>query len=107
MPTKNPRKVKHKFFAIPTQEDGIRFPSKKEAEYYVQLKRRIDGGGVIFFLMQVPLHLPGGVKYIVDFLEFHDDGTVHFVDVKGFETKEFKLKKKLVESLYPITIEVV
>lgn len=95
---------KHKFRAIPTEVDGIRFPSKKEAAYYSKLKKRKD---VVFFLMQVPFHLPNNAKYVVDFVEFHTDDTVHFIDVKGYETKEFKLKKKWVESIYPVIIEVV
>ena len=97
----------HKFKAVPTVSDGIRFDSKKEARYYDELKLRMIGGEIVFFLRQVPFHLPGGVRYVVDFQEFHADGTVHFVDVKGMETAEFKMKKKIVEATYPITIEVV
>ena len=89
------------------QKDNIRFASKKEADYYEYLKERRDKGEVVFFLMQCPFHLPGGTKYIVDFIEFHSDGTVHFIDVKGFETDKFKLKKKWVESTYPVEVEVV
>lgn len=59
------------------------------------------------FLRQVPFHLPGGVKYVVVFQEFHADGTVHFVDVKGMETAQFKTKKRMVEATYPVDIEVV
>jgi len=99
--------IRHKYKAKPTEVDGIRFPSKKEARYYVELKLRVASGEVLFFLRQTPLHLPGNTKYVVDFQEFHADGTVHFVDVKGMETATFKLKKKQVEAIYPIEIEVV
>ena len=98
---------RHKYNAIRTEFDGIRFDSKKEASYYADLTLRQKAGEVTFFLRQVPLHLPGRVKYIVDFLEFHSNGEVHFVDVKGFETPEFKVKKRLVEAIYPVLIEVV
>lgn len=64
-------------------------------------------GEVIFFLRQVPFDLPGGTKYFADFQVFYADGTVSFVDVKGVSTQMFIMKKKQVESLYPITIEVV
>lgn len=98
----------HKYKAKPTVSDGIRFASKKEAKYYDDLKLRVKSGEVLLFLRQVPFHLPGSIRYVVDFQEFHSDGTVHFVDVKGYETSEFKSKKALVESLYsPIKIEVV
>jgi len=98
---------RHKFNAIRTEVDGIKFDSKKEAKYYVNLKLRKQSGEIVFFLRQVSIDLPGKVKYRVDFLEFHNDGTVHFVDVKGMETAMFKLKKKQVEALYPIEIELV
>lgn len=97
----------HKFHAQRTEYDGIRFDSKKEAQYYSQLKLRQKAGDVVFFLRQVPFDLPGGVKYRVDFQVFLQDGTVEFVDVKGMETKDFILKKKQVEALYPIKIKVV
>lgn len=97
----------HKFRAKPQDADGRRFPSKKEERYYQELKLRERAGEVVFHLWQVPFHLPGGVKYVVDFVEFYADGTVHFVDVKGHQTEQFKTKKRMVESLYPVEIEVV
>lgn len=100
-------KVRHKFGAKPTKIDDIRFDSKAEANYYRKLKMAVSSGELLFFLRQVPFHLPGGVKYVVDFQEFWADGEVKFTDVKGMETKEFITKKKLVESLYPIAINVV
>jgi len=97
---------RHKFNARPTVADGIRFDSKKEARYYHDLKLLQQVGEIVFFLRQVPFHLPGGVVYRCDFQEFHKDGTVRFVDVKGVQTKDFKAKKKMVEALYPVTIEI-
>jgi hypothetical protein len=98
---------RHKFFAKPCEVDGIKFPSQLEANYYRKLKIRQRAGDVVFFLRQVPFYLPGGVKYVCDFQEFRQDGTVHFIDVKGVETSSFIDKKKIVEALYPIEIEVV
>ena len=96
---------KHKFKAKQTEVNGIKFPSKKEALYYRQLLSRQRMGYVIFFLRQVSFNLPGNVKYRVDFQEFRSDGTIHFVDVKGYRTKEYIMKKKQVEALYPVVIE--
>lgn len=98
---------KHKYNAKKTDIDGIRFDSKKEAKYYQDLLLRQRAGEVIFFLRQTAFHLPGGVTYRVDFQEFHSDGTIHFVEIKGFETKDWIMKKKLVEALYPVEIEVI
>ncbi len=97
----------HKFSAKPTTVDNIRFDSKKEARYYADLKLLQKAGDIIFFLRQVSFHLPGGVRHVVDFQEFRRDGTVHFVEVKGFDTPQGKMKRKMVEAVYPIKIEVV
>ena len=88
-----------------TEVDGITFDSKREARFYQRLKEQRLGGLVLFWLRQVPFHLPGGVKYLVDFEVFMADGAVRFIDVKGVRTKEYRLKKRLVESLYPVMIE--
>ncbi len=96
--------TRHKFHAKPTELDGIKFASKKEAAYYSELLLRVRVGEVLFFLRQTPFHLPGGVKYVCDFTEFHSDGTVVFVDVKGMKTESYKAKKRMVEALYPIEI---
>ena len=99
--------MRHKYQAVPEVEDGIRFASRKEAAYYRRLKLQKSAGEVLVFLRQVPFHLPGGVRYVVDFVEFHADGNIRFVDVKGMMTATFKAKRKMVEDLYrPIKIEV-
>lgn len=94
----------HKFHAQRTEVDGITFASKKEARYYQQLLLAKKSGELLFFLRQTPFHLPGGVKYVCDFAEFWKSGEVRFVDVKGFATAQYKSKKLIVESLYPVKI---
>lgn len=96
---------RHKFRNIITEADGWKFSSKKEAKYYEALKLRKLAGEVLFFLRQVPFHLSGGVRYVADFLVFFVDGSCNVVDVKGMKTAMYILKKKLVESQYPILIE--
>lgn len=98
---------RHKYHAKRTEYDGRNYDSKAEARYARMLNMRVKAGEVLFYLWQVPFHLPGGTKYVVDFQEFHADGTVHFIDVKGVETEAFKIKKREVEALYPLKIEVV
>ena len=102
--TKWARKPKHKFKAVRIERDGIKFPSLKQGRYYDELQLKVKAGYVLFFLMEVPINLPGGVKYRCDFVEFHADGEVRFIDVKGYRTKEYIIKKKMVESLYPFKI---
>jgi hypothetical protein len=94
---------RHKFRAVPSESDGIWFGSKKERAYYNCLKTRLE---VLFFLRQVPFHLPGNARHVIDFVEFWTDGTVHIVEVKGRDLPMGRLKRKQVEAIYPITIEV-
>jgi hypothetical protein len=98
---------KHKYKATATIIDGIRFPSKLEANYYEILQRSLKYGGVKYFLRQVPFHLPGNTKYLLDFMVFFRDGSINYVEIKGYDTPLSKLKRKQVQSLYPIQIEVI
>lgn len=98
---------KHKFRAKPVIDDGARFPSKLEHAYYQKLQRDQKDGSVLFFLRQVPFHLVGGIKYVLDFMVFYSDGSIRFLDIKGMETAEFLMKKKMVEATFPVEIEVI
>lgn len=99
---------RHKYRVSPPEQreaDGIRFDSKKEKARYIELKRlRDETKEVVFFLRQVPFDLPGNVKYRVDFVVWWNDGGTTFEDVKGMRTAMYTMKKKQVESLYPVTI---
>jgi hypothetical protein len=99
--------ISHKFKAKAVNDDGHRFPSTLEWKYFKYLELLQKSGEVLFFLRQVPFHLPGGVKYVVDFQVFNSDCTVDFVDVKGMATETFKIKVKIVEDLYPVKIKIV
>ena len=98
---------RHKYNAKPNVVDGIRFDSQKEARRYVDNNLRVQSGELLFFLRQVPIHLPGKTKLVIDFVEFLADGTVEFVDTKGFQTEVFKLKKRQVEEIYPFELVIV
>lgn len=84
--------------------DGILFDSKAEAARWVELELLRRGGAVRFTLRQVPFHLPGGVRYVVDFAVFWADGSTTFEDVKGHVTELYRVKKRQVEALYPVKI---
>ena len=100
---------RHKFNAKQTTRtwnDGsvIKFPSKKEAREFDKCMMEISAGQLLFFLRQVPFHLPGNVTYRLDFMKFWRDGTITLVDAKGRRTKEYIRAKKQVEALYPVEI---
>lgn len=41
------------------------------------------------------------IDYVADYVLFYSDGRVEVIDIKGFETADFKIKKKLFEYKYP------
>ncbi len=95
----------HKYRAKPTEVDGIKFPSRKEARYFQNLLLARRSGELLFFMRQVPFYLPGGVRYICDFAELWRSGEARFVDCKGYKTPLYIVKKKIVEAIYaPIKI---
>lgn len=94
----------NKYRNVRTIIDGIPFASKKEAKRYCELKLLQQAGEVLYFLRQVPFHLPGNVKYLCDFYVFWKDGNIGIEDVKGKRTPSYIMKKKQVEFLYPVKI---
>lgn len=92
-----------------TEVDGYVFDSKKEAGRYQQLRLLEQAGEIFDLRMQVKYHCTVNGKkvctYIADFEYTTPDKKVHTEDVKGYRTKEYRLKKKLVEALFSTTIE--
>lgn len=104
---RGPWQARHKFNAIRVERDGRKFSSKAEASYHGWLQQEQAAGRLVFFLWQVPLHVPGHpgvIRLVLDFLEFWADGTITFTDVKGMQTEAFKLKRRQVQAAYPISI---
>ena len=100
-------KSRNKYNAKPTTIDGIRFDSKKEARVYQDLVLQWKAGQIRYFVRQVPIDLPGGVKMRVDFLVMHNDGHEQWLDAKGKATRDWLNKKKIAEAIYPIKIETI
>ena len=104
-------KKKSKYGNVKTTVDGIEFDSIKEADYYCQLKILKMAGEIKDFGLQEkyelqPMFKKDGVThrsitYAADFVIENNDGTTDVVDVKGFETQVFKIKRKLFEYKYP------
>jgi len=98
---------RNKYGAVKSKYNGLTFASKLELAYYKHLEKLKLDGLVSFFLFQVPLHLEGGIRNVVDFVVFYSDGRVEFVDTKGRDTPISKMKRKQVEARYPIEIKLV
>ncbi len=104
--------MKHKFGAKRCELDGMKFPSKLEAAYYKKLKELQKQGQILFFLRQVPFHLSGNTKYVLDFMVFYapngeELGNIEFVELKGMDTPMSILKIKQVQAIYGIDIKVI
>lgn len=96
--------------------DDIKFDSKKEANYYLKLKM-LQKTGVIKnlelqkeFILQPSFKLNNKtyrkIAYKADFSYVtDDDDKLHVVDVKGFKTDVYLLKKKMLAYKYGIEIE--
>ena len=107
------RRNGHKFNAVRTEVDGITFASKAEAKRYCELKLSVKAKRIAHLEHQpvFPL-IVNGVKvgkYVADFRyvvlpwDYEEPVTV-VEDVKGMKTPVYRLKKKLVEAQYGITI---
>ncbi len=95
---------KSKYRANKTSIDGHTFDSKKEAEYYCDLKNRLKANDIKGFCLQPTFILAKGLKYKADFIIFNNDGTQEIIDVKGFKTKEYIAKKKVFEDKFNLKI---
>jgi hypothetical protein len=100
-----------KYNAKKTVIDEITFDSKAEGEYYLILKEKLAKGEIIdldiqpCFILQEAFEKDGkkyrAIKYIADFEVMCPGEKVEIIDIKGFETPEFKIKRKLFENIYP------
>ena len=94
-------KARHKFRAVATIHDGRRFDSKREAAHAAHLDMCKRTGMLLHYHRQVPIELPGGNVYRVDFLCFWADRTCTYEEVKGMETQAWKIKERLLREAYP------
>lgn len=101
-----------KYGNVVTEYLGYTFHSKKEADYartLDQMKRaRKAEERVKEWFPQISLDIivegKKICKYIADFMVEYADGHIEYIDVKGFRTDVYKIKKKLVEAIYGIKI---
>jgi hypothetical protein len=117
--------AKSKYRAVPTEVDGIRFASKKEAKRYAELKL-LERAGKIFRLRLQPRFrlcpwttlregdgeaaaVPHLGYYVADFAYCNQKDCMcvygcQVEDAKGFKTPLYKWKKKHVELQYRLTV---
>lgn len=102
-----------KYGNVRTEVDGITFDSAREAREYAILKLLAQSGDITDLVLQprFPLQDSGTgavtglqrrpVVYVADFAYTDRQGRRVVVDVKGFRTKEYRIKVKLFRERYP------
>lgn len=99
-----------KYNAIPAEYNGIRYPSKHEAQTAQDLDLQVKAGEIDFYLRQVNFPLPG-CTYRADFVTFKairgiecpgwPNFIIKVVEAKGYPTQSWKMKQKLFKETYP------
>jgi hypothetical protein len=104
-------KRKSKYGNQPVTIDGVRFDSRREADRWCVLRLREKAGEISHLELQPKFYFiikgehvkyPSGRKafYKADFSYFEGNHRV-VEDAKGFKTDVYKLKKALIEKMYP------
>lgn len=100
---------KSKFSNVWTVADGIKFQSKREARRYQELKILEAAGKIedLEFQFNLPCTVNGIhiCDYRADFRYIDGDTGLSVIeDAKGFKTREYRIKKKLVKACLGINI---
>lgn len=99
-----------KYKSIKTTIDGITFHSKRESVYYSDYKLLEQSGEITHLELQpkYPIVINGKkiCTAIFDFRFREKDGRSRVIDVKGMDTPVSRLKRRMVEAMYPgVTVE--
>lgn len=106
LPTIQDKKAKSKYGAIKCEIDGFKFDSIMESRFYIHIKQLKQSGDILDFELQPVFELQEGfrrpsgkwmlpIKYVADYRVTDNNNNETIVDVKGLETKDFLLKKKM------------
>lgn len=105
-----------KYNACSVVHDGQRYHSKGEFGFKLYLDLLIAQGLVDWYTRQVPFYMPGGKKYVCDFLVtmsikpgkvYRSADVTRIVDVKGHLTKESASKISVIQSTHRMHVELV
>lgn len=95
----------NKYFAAKKVSVGDKhYDSKFEGKYGFELELSKNAGQIKDFRTHVgiPLEVNGYhiCDYYIDFIVYHNDGTIEYVETKGIEFPIWRFKWKLFEALY-------
>lgn len=94
-----------KYNATRTIYNGYPYDSKFEAQTAMSLDWRLKAKDIKGWTRQFSIEIrsPTGeliLKHKVDFRVEHNDGSFELVECKGFETRDWKITKRLIETLW-------
>lgn len=115
VPRRSPQPEKHnKYGAHKTEADGYVFDSKKESVQWLKFRQMEEAGVIKNLQRQTSLDFFIDGKKMFTYkpdMEYDDaDGVHHYVDVKSKITAQnstFRLKRKIIEAYYKISIEII
>ena len=88
--------------------DGMKFDSQKEADTYMGLLGMYRAGALRLLIRQAPFDLPGGIRYVADFVTVDNGGRVRVIDTKSpitAKNRTYINKKKQMKAIWGIDIE--
>ena len=103
---------RNKYGAKTVLDDGYRFDSQLEHKRYCELKLLLKAGEITELNIHPQYRCAVNGKkictVILDF-EYKDavTGEMHYIDVKGYDTALSRLKRKLIEAVYGVTVEII
>ena len=98
----------NKYGNEPVDVDGERFDSRHEARVYERLRLEGLAGAHVGLARQVTFLLPGGVKYVADFVLLNRDGSYRVLDAKSTATRKnavYRLKKRQMKACLGLDVE--
>lgn len=101
------QKKRSKYGNRRTEYGGRVFDSVHEADVFRQLDLRVRAGDLRGVICQQPFQLPGGVKYIADFVALKNDGTYDVIDAKSEATRKdkvYRIKRRQMKEVLGIEI---
>ena len=97
----------NKFNNVKQTYNGYSYDSRAEADYAAELDLRLQAKDIKDWERQYKVEMrypmPDGkliCTYKVDFRVHNLDGSYELVEIKGFETDTWRLKKKLLETIW-------
>lgn len=97
-------KTGNKYNAKKVNIDGLKFDSQSEGEYYSELKLQEKAGLIKGIETQVKESFYAYGKFIcnyyVDFLVYHNDGSIEYIEHKGLASPLWRMKWKMLVAKY-------